>query len=126
MRAYQAVLPEMKKQNASLVAISPEVPDESLSFQEKLDLDFEVLSDHENRVAHAFGLVFRLGDDIIDIFSNTFSIELPKKNGEASWELPIPATYVIDRDRTITVAFVEPDYTKRIEPDALLAALATM
>ena len=124
MRAYQAVLPEMEKYNATLVAISPELPDNSLSFQEKNELGFEVLSDVGNRVARDFGLVFKLDDDVVDIFTNTFSLILPEKNGEDSWELPIPATYVIDSDRTIALAFVEPDYTKRVEPDALLEALA--
>ena len=114
----------MEKYNATLVAISPELPDNSLSFQEKNELGFEVLSDVGNRVARDFGLVFKLDDDVVDIFTNTFSLILPEKNGEDSWELPIPATYVIDSDRTIALAFVEPDYTKRVEPDALLEALA--
>ena len=116
----------MEKHNASLVAISPELPDNSLSLQEKLELRCEVLSDLGNRVAREFGLVFRLDDDAVDIFTNTFNLVLPEKNGDASWELPIPATYVIDRDRTITLAFVEPDYTQRVEPQALLDAVAAL
>ena len=126
MRAYQAVLPELQKYNASLVAISPELPDNSLSFQEKHELGFEVLSDVGNRVARDFGLVFKLEDDVVDVFTNTFNLILPEKNGEDSWELPIPATYVIDSDRSIALAFVEPDYTKRVEPEALLEALAAL
>ena len=70
--------------------------------------------------------MFKLEDDVVDVFTNTFNIILPEKNGEDSWELPIPATYVIDSDRSIALAFVEPDYTKRVEPEALLEALAAL
>jgi len=126
MRAYQAVLPEMNKHNATLVAISPELPDNSLSFQEKNELGFEVLSDVGNNVARDFGLVFTLDDAAVEVFKNSFNLILPEKNGVDSWELPIPATYVIDQDRAIALAFVEPDYTKRVEPDALLETLAAL
>lgn len=120
------MLPEIEKRNASLVAISPELPDNSLSFQEKLELQCEVLSDQGNGVAREFGLVFRLNDAVIDIFMNEFNLALPEKNGDSSWELPIPATYVIGTDGTIALAFVDPDYTKRVEPEALLDALAAL
>ena len=126
MRAYQAVLPEMKQHNATLVAISPELPDNSLSFQEKNELGYEVLSDVGNHVARDFGLVFRLDDAAVDVFKNSFNLFLPERNGEDSWELPIPATYVIYQDGVIALAFVEPDYTKRVEPDALIETLAAL
>ena len=126
MRAYQAVLPELDKHSATLVAISPELPDNSLSFQEKNELGFEVLTDPGNGVAREFGLVFTLDEAAVDIFKNTFDLHLPKWNGDDSWELPIPATYVIDKTGNVALAFVEPDYTKRVEPDALVAALAAL
>lgn len=126
MRAYQAVLPELDKYNATLVAISPELPDNSLTTREKNELGYEVLSDLGNGVARNYGLVFTLEDEVADIFANTFNIVLPEWNGHDSWELPIPATYVVDQDGVIALAFVEPDYTKRLEPQALVEALAAL
>lgn len=126
MRAYQAVLPELERHDATLVAVSPELPDNSLSFQEKNELGFEVLSDVGNGVAREFGLVFTLDEPAVTVFKENFDLFLPKWNGDDSWELPIPATYVIDQERTIALAFVEPDYTKRVEPDALLETLAAL
>ncbi len=126
MRAYQAVLPEMEKYSASLVAISPELPDNSLTFQEKNELGFEVLSDRGNAVARDYGLVFTLDDAAATVFKDAFSLFLPERNGDNSWELPIPATYVVDQDRVIALAFVEPDYTKRVEPEASLETLAAL
>jgi peroxiredoxin len=126
MRAYQAVLPDLEKYHATLVAISPELPDNSLTTREKNELGYEVLSDLGNRVARDYGLVFTLDDAVVDIFANSFNIVLPDWNGEVSWELPIPATYVVDQDGVIALAFVEPDYTRRLEPQALLEALAAL
>ena len=126
MRAYQAVLPEIKGYNANLVAVSPELPDNSLSFQEKNQLGFEVLSDIGNSVARNFGLAFTLDDPVIKIFTETFGLPLNERNGKNSWDLPIPATYVITQNRKVALAFVDPDHTKRVEPEVLLKTLASL
>jgi peroxiredoxin len=52
-----------------------------------------------------------------------FNSEPPKFNGDDSWELPVPGTFVLDRSGVVRLAFVDPDYTKRLEPSAILAAL---
>jgi len=122
LKALQETLPEIKAQGGQLIAISPELPDESLSTVEKNNLDFEVLSDPGNRVARKFGLVFSLAEATRPVYQR-FGIELNKVNGDESWELPIPATYVVGQNGTITLAYVDPDFTKRLEPSEIVKAL---
>lgn len=125
LRALQQSLPEIQALGATLVAISPQTPDHSLSTTEKHNLGFEVLSDVGNQVARAFGLVFQLPETLRPIYAG-FGIDLPAYNGDRSFELPLPATYVVDRDRTIVHAFVNPDYTQRLDPAEILAVLGQL
>lgn len=111
MRAYQRFLPEFRAAGAQLVAISPDLPDDSLTTVEKQELAFEVLSDPGNRTAHAFGLVFRFSDDLRAAYES-----FGRPLDHAGWELPMPATFVIDRHGVIRFAHVDPDYTRRAEP----------
>jgi len=122
LRTLQQSLPEIKELGATLVAISPQTPDNSLSTVEKNELEFEVLSDGGNQVAKEFGLVFVLPEELRPIYQD-FGIDLPAQNGDNTFELPIPATYVIAQDGTIIHAFVEADYTKRLDPKEIIAAL---
>jgi len=75
-----------------------------------------------NRVAEAYGLVFVLSEKLRPLY-NQFGIDLPASNGDESFSLPIPATYVITRDGTVAYHFADADYTKRLEPDEIVAAL---
>ena len=118
----QRSLPEIKSQGAELVTISPQLPDNSLSTAEKLALEFEVLSDVGNRVANKFGLVFKLTEKMQEIYKN-FGIDLPTANGDQSFELPIPATYVVAGSGIITFAFIDADYTNRLDPEIIVAEL---
>ena len=104
----QRSLPEIKSLGAELVTISPQLPDNSLSTTEKLALEFEVLSDVGNKVAKEFGLVFKLIDKMQEIYSN-FGIDLPTANGDQSYELPIPATYVVTQNGIVQFAFIDAD-----------------
>jgi peroxiredoxin len=122
LRALQKVLPEIHRLGAQLVAVSPQTPDESLSTAEKNELAFLVLSDAGSATANAFGLAFDLAEELRPIYAR-FGHALPDKNGDESWRLPIPATYVIDRDGTIALAFVDPDYRNRLEPAEILSVL---
>ena len=122
LRAYQAALPEIKALGATLVAISPQTPDNSLTTAEKAGLTFPVLSDVGNRVARRYGLVFALSEAARPIYTAIGS-DLSVYNGDASWELPVPGTFVIAPDGTVRLAFVDPDYSHRLEPAAILAAL---
>jgi peroxiredoxin len=125
LRAYQAALPDMTARGARLVAISPQLPDGSLSTAEKNDLTFDVLSDVGNKVARRFGLVYALPEELrAALRSNNKA--LPPINGDESWELPLPATYVIARDCRVALAFVDVDYRRRLAPEHILAALRTL
>lgn len=122
LHALQAVLPEIENLGAKLVAISPNLPDKSLTSIEKHSLKFDVLSDIGNKTAREFGLVFTLDEEIQPIYKQ-FGLDIPGHNGDESWELPIPATYIIGTDRKIAYAFVDADYTKRMEPEEILVQL---
>ncbi len=125
LRALQAVLPDITALGATLVAVSPETPDESLSTAEKDDLTFAVLSDVESKVAKAFGIAFDLADALRPIYSR-LGHALPDRNGDESWTLPLPATYVIDRDGNIALAFLDVDYRNRLEPADIVNTLAAL
>jgi peroxiredoxin len=116
-------LPEIRAAGASLVAISPELPDHTAATAQKSNITFEVLSDYRNTVARRFGLVFEFPPDLLNLYKNGFKIDLTVRNGMDTYELPIPATYVIARDGIIRLAFVDPDYTRRLEPDEILHTL---
>jgi peroxiredoxin len=125
LRAYQAILPELTALGARLVAISPQRAEGSLATSEANGLTFDVLSDVGNVVARAFGLVWSLPEELrAALRSNNKA--LPEINGDESWELPVPATYVIARDGRVALAAVEVDYRKRLEPDAILASLRSL
>lgn len=121
----QRSLPEIKALDGQLVAVSPQLPDNSLSTAEKLDLDFAVLSDVGNRVARDFGLVFKLSDKVQEIYQG-FGIDLPGANGDESYELPVPATYIVTRDGIIRFAYIDVDYTNRLDPETIIAELKKM
>lgn len=108
-----------------MIAITPESPDKSLSTTEKNALQFEVLSDNGNKVARQFGLAFAVADVLRPIYKH-IGADLPAYNGDESWELPIPGTYVIAKDGTIKLAFVDADYTHRLEPTAILDCLRSL
>lgn len=118
-------MPDITAIGASLVAITPELPDYSLSTVEKHQLTFEVLSDLGNEVARQFGLVFQLPAALRTIYEG-FGIDLPKTQGNDRFELPIPGTFVIDRHGMVVMAFVDPDYTTRLEPSEIVEALLAL
>jgi peroxiredoxin len=119
LRGFQKRLSEIRAEGANLVAISPETPDNSLSTAEKDRLEFEVLSDRGNKVAHAYGVAYK----IPRVIAEQSKARLAKYNGDDSGTLPLGVTYVIDREGIIRYAFVDADYRKRAEPSDVLAAL---
>lgn len=122
LRAYQRVLPELRALGATLVAISPEPPDASLSTQEKNALEFEVLSDVEAHAAKAYGVLFELSDELREAYIG-MGKDLSEINADGAWHLPIPATYVIAPNGRIELAYVDPEYRNRLEPADILAAV---
>jgi len=114
----------MQELGASLVAISPEKPDHGIIATEKNKLTFPVLSDFGNKVARQFGVVFQIGSEVKDFSINVFKNDLALRNGEDSYELPVPATFVMDTTGVIRFAHVDADYmTGRVEPETVISAL---
>ncbi len=119
----QFSLSEIKDAGAQLVAISPQLPDQSLTLVEKQKLEFCVLSDIGNQVARKFGLVFTLPEALRPVYSS-FGIDLPASNGDSTFVLPVPANYVVGQNGTIIFDFVEVDHTKRVEPSKIVEVLS--
>jgi peroxiredoxin len=122
LRAYQKILPQIKALGAELLAISPQTPDSSQATLLKNFLQYEVLSDVGNHVARRFGLVYPLGAEMRGIYLG-FGVDLAAYNGDDSWELPLPGTFVIDHALTVRLSFVDSDYTRRLEPERILETL---
>ncbi len=122
LRSYQGALGAIHALGAELVAISPQTPDYALSDVEKKQLTFPVLTDKANRVARTFKLVFALSDALRKLQTHFGSV-LPKFNGDDSWELPMPGTFVLDRHGVVRFASVDPNWMVRVEPAAILEAL---
>jgi peroxiredoxin len=122
VKALQDIYPEIRQAGASLIAISPMLPDGSLTMAEKHQLSFDVLSDRGNRVAVEYGIVFRLDDELLKLYDK-FGIDVAGANGDDSFELPVPATYLVNSDRWISYAFLDVDHTVRMEPADIVAQL---
>jgi peroxiredoxin len=116
------MISEIKSLGATLVAISPQVPEKSLATAEANKVSFEVLSDVGNKVARQFGLVFTLPERLRTIYKQ-FGADVAAANGDDRYELPLAATYVIDGDGIIRYAFVDTDYTKRMEPEEMVKVI---
>jgi peroxiredoxin len=122
LRAYQRVLNDIKTAGAQLIAISPQTPDASLTTKEKNELEFLVLSDPNGNIAESYKLVFKLPDYLVEIYKQ-FGFDVPGHIDNDSWELPVPATYIIDQSGKIRFASVDSDYTKREDPSKVVEVL---
>lgn len=124
LRALQEELPNFKAEGAQLIALTPEIPDSSMSTAEKNELDFEVLSDIGNVIGKEYGVVFTLTPEVAEAYQKGFGLH--EFNGDESNELPLAATYIIKQDGTIAYAFMHPDYRNRAEPSEILEALKSL
>jgi len=125
LRGLQQALPEIEALRASLLAISPQRPGGSRAMVDQHALTFEVLSDLRSTVASAYGITFTLSPTDQALFLEVGN-DLRGANGDNTWVLPAPATFVIGTDGTIHHARVDSDYTSRITPDEILSALRTI
>ena len=124
LEAMSLLAPQIEQIGASLVAISPQTVQQSYFMVDQHKLRFPLLSDAGNQVARQFGLVYRVPDDQQAIYRRAF-VNLPFANGDDSWELPIPATFIIDHDNSILYASADEDYTQRPEPQEILQQLSS-
>jgi peroxiredoxin len=122
LRGLQGALPEIEALGASLVAVSPQLPDGSLQLIDEHALTFEVLSDVRSKVASDYGLVITLTPADVALFLEVGN-DLAQVNGDDAWVLPAPATFVIAGDGTIRYARIDADFTARGEPADVVGAL---
>jgi peroxiredoxin len=125
LKALQDSLPAIKARGVTLVAISPELPDQSLTMQEKHELQFPVLSDAGNNLARKLGIVFQQPDTLRPVME-AHGVDLKARNGDDSYEVPFPASYLVDSEGMIRYAFLDPDYTRRLEPSTALGWIDEM
>jgi len=124
LRAYQAeLLPELERRGIALVAISPQLPDGSLSTAEKAELTFTVLSDPGARLAHKIGVAFTPSDAVLET-NRGLGLDLEQVNETA--DLPMPTVLIVDADRTVRFVDVAPDYTARTEVPVIIEALGDL
>jgi peroxiredoxin len=122
LEAMNLILPRIELAGASLLAISPQTVQQSFFMVDQHKLRFPLLSDAGNKVARQFGLVYGVPEEQQAIYRRAF-INLPFANGDDSWELPIPATFILERDGTVLYAAANEDYTERPEPSEILLYL---
>src|SRR5579859_3188612 len=119
MEAMNLILPQIEQADATLVAISPQTVKQSFFMHDQHKLRFPFLSDAGNKVARQFGLTYRVPVLQEAVYRRVF-VNLPFTNGDDSWQLPIPAIFILDRDGTVLYASANEDYTERPEPDDLV------
>lgn len=122
VESWQEWLPQLREKGAALVAIAPMTSKQADFMRDQHKLLFPVLSDAGNKVATQFGVAYQVPEYQQDLFKTVF-INLPFINGDESWTLPLPGTFVIGTDRVIRYSFVEADYTVRAEPGEVVAAV---
>jgi peroxiredoxin len=122
MEAMNLVLPQIEQAGATLIAISPQTVKQSFFMHDQHKLRFPLLFDAGNKVARQFGLTYRVPSFQEAVYRRAF-VNLPFTNGDESWELPIPATYILDRDGAVLYASANEDYTERPEPTEIAEIL---
>jgi len=122
MEAMNLILPEIEQAGATLAVVSPQTVQQSFFMRDQHKLRFPLLADTGNRTARQFRLTYLVPDEQRAIYQRAF-VNLPFVNGDNSWELPIPATYIIDRSGTAIYASANEDYTERPEPEEILRVL---
>ena len=123
--ALAATLPEIRALGAALVAITPEAGGRALTAKQNHNAGFEVLCDIDCGVGLNCGVVFRAPEPY-RVLLLQYGTDLAERHGNPSWFLPVPATFVVDRDGTVRWRFISVDFTERAEPADILAALRAL
>ncbi len=122
MEAMNVIASAIEESGATLVAISPQTVQQSSFMHDQHKLHFPLLSDAENAVARQFGLVYKVPDYQKAMYKSAF-VNLPHANGDESWELPIPATFILNREGQLIFTATNEDFTDRPEPFEILNML---
>jgi len=111
---------------ADLMAISPELPDNTLTMAEKHAIPIDILSDAASEVMKKYRLWFAVPTEVKALYLEKFGLNLEKYNGAGRWELPVPATYVLDQDGIVRAGEADPDYTVRMEPGDVVTTIRSI
>ena len=123
LRALQRALPDIENAGASLIAVSPQALSHALTLSEKAELTFDVLSDIDQKVIRDYRLQFTMPQEAKDVYLGIVALDLGEQNADGSWNLPVPGTFILDRKGVVRERHVTADYTQRMEPEDVLAAL---
>jgi peroxiredoxin len=126
LRALKESLPAFRAHGARVIAVTPQKPGRSLEQVKEDGYPFEILSDLDNDVMTAYNLFFRVPEDLVTLYRERFGLDLADYNGDGRYVLPVPATFVIDREGVIRAAFADVDYKRRMQPADILAALRAL
>lgn len=105
------------------MTLSPQLAEFSKAWVDEDGIEFDVLTDIGHGVAREYGLTFKVSDDLKELYVEALNLDLARYNGDESWELAIPATFIVDQEGTIVFASADPDYTIRPEPAEVVAAI---
>lgn len=121
----QRSLEDFRKHKGQLIATSPLIMENAAALKAKLALTFPMTIDRGNKASRQFGLTYTLSDSVRPVYEG-FGINITDANGDDSFELPIPATYLIDTDGTARLAYVNADHTRRLDPEDIISALESL
>lgn len=124
LRALQRALPDIRAAGASLLAVTPQSVAHTLSLAEKAEIEFTVLSDTDQRVIREYRLQFLMPPKAQEVYLGVYGLDLGKQNADGGWNLPVPGTFIIDQHGIIRTRHVTADFTRRMEPDDVIDALA--
>lgn len=122
--AYQDLYQRLKKEGGVLVTISPQAGEKINQISEPMALP--IISDPEQKIARSFKLVYPVPGPTKELYRKKMGVDLGTENANGQWELPVPATYVLDRDRMVIGRYVEHDFTRRMEPERVLQMLVDL
>lgn len=122
LKKLEKIKKELKILNTKILALSAQTPQNSLLTRKSNELSYEVLSDKNNTVAKSLGIVFTLSSEFKTIYES-FGVDLIQSNKSNTFELPLPAIFIINKNYEIIFTFIEEDYTKRCETKDILRAI---
>jgi peroxiredoxin len=122
LMALEEIVPTILELQGTLLSISPQTPRNSRLTAKEKGLTHPLLIDAGNQVAQQFGIVYQVGTVLQKVYEG-FNVSIPDVNGDDSQKLPVPATFIIDRSGIIVYRFVDPDFTKRLDPIEIISVL---
>lgn len=120
LQQIEAVGKELNSKNVTVLAIAPQQIQDAAKMHEKNNLHFDLLSDPDFEVIDSYKLKFTLSSEVQNVYQNKFKLNLPELTANKTWQLPIPATFIINQNGIIVERYVETDYTKRLTSEELL------